>query len=190
MTHSKAQTPVWAFGVCGLPLCSARAPVLRVVRSLGRQRDLETPLRSASPRSSRSAVSKGRSRGHGASRGRRLMGAAGRVGPAGVTLPLAIAHSDARLWGRRSGSSTSPTAEREPRGSSARLRERGAQLVGTPPVEFARRPQLALLTLMVGPACGAGLHAGGPCFARRLAHSVLPPGAPASRVAPRVTSRC
>src|SRR4051812_1564078 len=49
------------------------------------------------------------------------MGAAERVGPAGVTLLLAIARSDERLSGWRGGSSTSPIAEREPRGSSVRL---------------------------------------------------------------------
>jgi len=51
------------------------------------------------------------------------MGAAGSVGPAGVILQLAIAQSGARLWGQRGGSSTSPTAEREPRGSSAKVGE-------------------------------------------------------------------
>ena len=111
----KAQaTAVWAFGVCGLPLCGARAPVLCGVRSRGRLRVPETAARGSSPRSPRSAVSAVAPacrvrRGDG-----RLMGATGCVGPAGVTLQLALARSGARLLGRRGGSSTAPTAEREP----------------------------------------------------------------------------
>jgi hypothetical protein len=69
------------------------------------------------------------------------MGATGRVGPAGVTLQFAIAQGGARLWERRSGSSTSPTAEREPRGSSMRL----GRWIATPTVEsrsdFVDRPR-------------------------------------------------
>ena len=44
----------------------------------------------------------------GASRGRRLVGAAGRVGPAGVTLRFAIAQSGARLWGDAAGAQPLP----------------------------------------------------------------------------------
>ncbi len=50
------------------------------------------------------------------------MGAAGCVGPAGVTLQLALARKWRRLLARRGGSSTSPAAEREPRGSEGTTR--------------------------------------------------------------------
>ena len=96
-------------------------------------------MRGASPRSSRSAVSEGRSRVRGASRGRRLVGAAGCGGPAGVTLQLALGQSGARLWEQRGGSSTSLAAARELRGSSGGWEsgESGRGKVATQPVERA-----------------------------------------------------
>ena len=85
----------------GCPSAAASAPVLCGVRCRGRQCGRATPLCGASPRSPRSAVGEGRSRVRGALRGRRLVGAAGCVGPGGVTLQFARALSGARLGATR-----------------------------------------------------------------------------------------
>ena len=99
----------------GCPSAAASAPVLWGVRSRGRGCGRETAQRGSSLRSPRSAVSKGRSRVRGALRGRRLVGAAGCVGPAGVTLQFAIAQSGARLWGNAAGARLAHRRSQAPR---------------------------------------------------------------------------
>jgi len=117
----------------GCPAAAASAPVLWSAPSRGRQRDPDSAVCGASPRSPRSAISERRSRASGASQGWRLMGATGRVGPAGVTLHIALAQSGARLSGSAAGAQPRPPPIASPAAPRYLGRARGSQRVGTPP---------------------------------------------------------
>ncbi len=105
----KAQAPRFGLSAfVGCPAAAASAPVLWGVRCRGRLCGREAAERGSAPRGPRSAVSEGRCRVRCASRGRRLMGAPGCVGPAGVTLQLALAPSGVRLRGAGAGAQPRP----------------------------------------------------------------------------------